>query len=65
MGQDGTIYPLDTPKAISLNTSGVENQPAKESWFKQWGDSMALKITISTLAPFCQNLVRQMVLPLL
>lgn len=61
MGQDGTIYPLDTPaepKAISLNTSGVENQPAKESWFKQWGDSMALNITISTLAPFCQNLVR-------
>jgi hypothetical protein len=38
MAQDGTIYPLEAPaepKAILLNTGGVENQPAKESWFKQ------------------------------
>ena len=53
--QDGTIYPLDAPEepnAILLNTGGVENQPASESWFKQWGDPMARNITIATLTPF-------------
>jgi acetyl esterase/lipase len=35
-----------------LNTGGVENQPAKESWFKQWGDPMARNITVATLTPF-------------
>lgn len=55
MGQDGTIYPLDAPaepNAILLNTGGVENQPAKESWFRQWGDPMARNITVATLTPF-------------
>jgi acetyl esterase/lipase len=53
--QDGTIYPLDAPKepnAISLGTGGVSNQPAMESWFKQWGDPMARNITTATLTPF-------------
>ncbi|WP_345785721.1 alpha/beta hydrolase [Pelagicoccus sp. SDUM812002] len=54
-GQDGTIYPLDAPdepNAIPLNTGGVENQPASESWFRQWGDPMARNITEATLTPF-------------
>ena len=53
--QDGTIYPLDAPEepnAILLNTGGVEDQPASESWFKQWGDPMARNITTATLTPF-------------
>jgi acetyl esterase/lipase len=55
IAQDGTIYPLDTPKepnAILLGTGGVENQPSKETWFKQWGDPMARNITTATLTPF-------------
>lgn len=53
--QDGTIYPLETPKepnAILLGTGGVENQPSSETWFKQWGDPMARNITTATLTPF-------------
>jgi acetyl esterase/lipase len=53
--QDGTIYPLDAPKepnAIPLGTGGVANQPATESWFKQWGDPMARNITTATLTHF-------------
>lgn len=53
--QDGTIYPLDAPAepdAILLGTGGVDNQPAKESWFRQWGDPMARNITTATLTPF-------------
>lgn len=53
--QDGTIYPFATPaepKAIPLNTGGVQNQPAKETWFRQWGDPMARNITTATLTPF-------------
>lgn len=53
--QDGTIYPLATPaepKAIVLGTGGVENQPATETWFRQWGDPMARNITTATLTPF-------------
>ena len=55
IAQDGTIYPLeapDEPEAIPLNTGGVENQPASETWFKQWGDPMARNITEATLTPF-------------
>lgn len=55
MAQDGTIYPLDAPaepKAIPLGTGGVDNQPAKETWFRQWGDPMARNITTATLTPF-------------
>ncbi len=55
MAQDGTIYPMDNPdepNAILLNTGGVDDQPAKESWFRQWGDPMARNITTATLTPF-------------
>lgn len=55
MAQDGTIYPLSTPaepNAILLGTGGVENQPASETWFRQWGDPMARNITTATLTPF-------------
>ncbi len=53
--QDGTIYPLENPAepdAILLGTGGVKDQPAKETWFKQWGDPMARNITTATLTPF-------------
>lgn len=53
--QDGTIYPLeapDEPNAIPLNTGGVENQPAEESWFKQWGEPMVRNVTNATLTPY-------------
>lgn len=52
--QDGTIYPLEAPSepnAIVLGTGGVEDQPAPESWFRQWGDPMARNISIATLTP--------------
>ena len=55
MAQDGTIYPLEAPEepnAILLGTGGVENQPAPESWFRQWGDPMARNISTATLTPF-------------
>jgi len=55
MAQDGTIYPLDPPaepNAILLGTGGVDNQPASETWFRQWGDPMARNITTATLTPF-------------
>ncbi|MBK8636114.1 MAG: alpha/beta hydrolase [Saprospiraceae bacterium] len=55
VAQDGTIYPLDAPaepNAILLGTGGVEDQPAKETWFRQWGDPMARNITTATLTPF-------------
>jgi acetyl esterase/lipase len=55
MAQDGTIYPLDAPaepNAILLGTGGVDNQPASETWFRQWGDPMARNITTATLTPF-------------
>jgi acetyl esterase/lipase len=53
--QDGTIYPLEAPaepNAILLSTGGVKDQPAKETWFRQWGDPMARNITTATLTPF-------------
>lgn len=55
MAQDGAIYPLAAPpepNAILLGTGGVDNQPASESWFRQWGDPMARNITVATLTPF-------------
>jgi len=55
MAQDGTIYPmdpLDEPNAILLGTGGVNDQPASETWFRQWGDPMARNITTATLTPF-------------
>lgn len=53
--QDGKMYPMDAPKeekAIALNTGGVKDQPASESWFRQWGDPMARNISKATLTPF-------------
>ncbi|HVZ64734.1 MAG TPA: alpha/beta hydrolase [Lacunisphaera sp.] len=53
--QDGTVYPLEAPAepgAIPLGTGGVENQPAKESWFRQWGEPMVRNVTDATLTPF-------------
>jgi acetyl esterase/lipase len=55
MAQDGTIYPLDAPaepNAILLGTGGVKDQPAPETWFRQWGDPMARNISTATLTPF-------------
>jgi acetyl esterase/lipase len=55
IAQDGTIYPLNTPaepNAILLGTGGVDDQPASETWFRQWGDPMARNITTATLTPF-------------
>ena len=55
MAQDGTIYPLEAPaepNAIPLGTGGVEDQPAPETWFRQWGDPMARNISTATLTPF-------------
>jgi len=53
--QDGTIHPLEAPPepgAIVLGTGGVENQPASESWFRQWGEPMVRNVTTATLTPF-------------
>jgi len=53
--QDGTIYPLDAPaepNAIPLHTGGVKDQPAPESWFRQWGEPMARNVSDATLTPF-------------
>jgi len=55
IAQDGTIYPLEAPEepnAILLGTGGVDDQPASETWFRQWGDPMARNITTATLTPF-------------
>ena len=55
LAQDGTIYPLNAPaepNAIPLGTGGVDDQPASETWFRQWGDPMARNITTATLTPF-------------
>jgi len=55
IAQDGTIYPLQAPpepNAILLGTGGVKDQPATETWFRQWGDPMARNITTATLTPF-------------
>ncbi|HEX2862817.1 MAG TPA: alpha/beta hydrolase [Lacunisphaera sp.] len=53
--QDGTIHPLEAPaepNAIPLNTGGVENQPAPESWFRQWGEPMVRNVSAATLTPY-------------
>ena len=53
--QDGKMYPLDAPNeanAIPLNTGGVKDQSANESWFRQWGDPMVRNVTKATLTPF-------------
>lgn len=53
--QDGTIYPLEAPaepNAIVLGTGGVKDQPAKESWFRQWGEPMVRNVSTATLTPY-------------
>ncbi|MCE4555686.1 alpha/beta hydrolase [Roseateles cellulosilyticus] len=53
--QDGTIYPLEAPKeepSIKLGTGGVANQPAPESWFRQWGEPMVRNVSTATLTPY-------------
>jgi acetyl esterase/lipase len=55
LAQDDKMYPMEAPKeagAIPLGTGNVENQPEKESWFRQWGDPMARNISTATLTPF-------------
>ena len=55
VAQDGTIYPLDAPaepNAIVLGTGGVKDQPAAESWFRQWGEPMVRNVTEATLTPY-------------
>jgi acetyl esterase/lipase len=53
--EDGTIHPLEAPaepRAIPLGTGGVEDQPAEESWFRQWGEPMVRNVSTATLTPF-------------
>ena len=53
--QDGTILPLEAPpepNAIQLGTGGVVDQPATESWFRQWGEPMVRNVSTATLTPF-------------
>ncbi|MEJ2258472.1 MAG: alpha/beta hydrolase [Woeseiaceae bacterium] len=55
LAQDGTMYPMEAPAepgAIPLETGGVADQTAEESWFRQWGDPMARNISNATLTPF-------------
>jgi acetyl esterase/lipase len=55
VAQDGTVYPLEAPAepdAITLGTGGVKDQPAKESWFRQWGEPMVRNVTTATLTPY-------------
>jgi acetyl esterase/lipase len=52
---DGTVYPLEAPaepNAITLGTGGVKDQPAKETWFRQWGEPMVRNVSMATLTPF-------------
>ena len=53
--QDGTIYPFDAPaepNAIPLGTGGVKDQPASESWFRQYGEPMVRNVSTATLTPY-------------
>jgi acetyl esterase/lipase len=55
VAQDGTIHPLQAPaepRAIPLGTGGVDQQPAPESWFRQWGEPMVRNVSTATLTPF-------------
>src|SRR3569833_3842374 len=59
--QDGTIYPLDAPaepNAIALGTGGVKDQPAQETWFRQWGEPMVRNVSTATLTPFLPDPAR-------
>lgn len=55
VAQDGTIHPLAAPAepdAIRLGTGTVKEQPAPESWFRQWGEPMVRNVSTATLTPF-------------
>jgi len=55
LARDGTLYPLEAPaepSAIPLGTGGVADQPAAESWFRQWGEPMVRNVSAATLTPF-------------
>ncbi|MFG6487815.1 alpha/beta hydrolase [Roseateles sp. BYS78W] len=55
LAQDGTIRPLAPPAeppSIRLGTGGVNDQPAAESWFQQWGEPMVRNVSTATLTPF-------------
>jgi len=55
LAQDGAIHPLEAPAeptAIPLHTGGVAQQPAAESWFRQWGEPMVRNVSTATLTPF-------------
>lgn len=39
------------PNAIPLNTGGVADSAASESWFNQWGDTFVRNVTTATLTP--------------
>ncbi|MBK8477127.1 MAG: alpha/beta hydrolase, partial [Opitutaceae bacterium] len=52
--EDGTILPFEAPpepNAIPLGTGGVKDQPAAESWFRQWGEPMVRNVSTATLTP--------------
>ena len=52
---DGTILPFEAPaepNAIPLGTGGVKDQPASESWFRQWGEPMVRNVSTATLTPY-------------
>ncbi|HOF10099.1 MAG TPA: alpha/beta hydrolase [Opitutaceae bacterium] len=52
---DGTILPFEVPaepNAIPLGTGGVKDQPASESWFRQWGEPMVRNVSTATLTPY-------------
>ena len=40
------------PRAIPLNTGGVEGQTSPETWFNQWGDIFTRNVTVATVTQF-------------
>ncbi|MBV8502330.1 MAG: alpha/beta hydrolase fold domain-containing protein [Paucibacter sp.] len=53
--QDGALHPLQPPaepESIRLGSGGVEQQPAPEGWFRQWGEPMVHNVSTATLTPF-------------
>jgi acetyl esterase/lipase len=55
VAQDGAVYPFEAPTeptAIALGTGGLKDQPAPETWFRQWGEPMVRNVSTATLTPF-------------
>ena len=64
IAQDGTIYALDAPaepNAILLGKGGVDDQPASETWFRQWATQWLVILQLRPSLHFCLILTRQMV----